>query len=578
MVSSEKDANTNELKPNYRGVKAMPFVIGNETFEKLGTLGTIVNLLVYLTTVFNMKSITATNLVNIFNGSANIATLIGAFLCDTYFGRYKTLGFACVSSFLGMLALTLTAAIKELHPPPCGTENPRTTCVGPTPGQYLFLIGGFALLVIGGGGIRPCNLAFGADQFNPETESGRRGISSFFNWYYFTFTFAMMISVTFIVYVQANVNWAVGLAIPAALMFLSSALFYMGTKMYVMVKPEGSPLVNVVQVIVAAVKKRHLQMSLHSNLSFYNHIPNKSINATLPHTDQFRFLDRAAIRTEEDQINSDGTTANPWQLASMQRVEEVKCIVRMVPIWISGIIHYFVIVLMQQNYVVFQALQLNRYLGHFQIPAASFVVFTMLAVTLWIPFYDQLIVPALRRITRKEGGITILQKIGFGIVLSVITMLVSGIVEQWRRTLVLQSRHEISSLSWAWLVPQLALLGLSEAFTIIGLVEFYYKQVPENMRSIGGSLLFSGMAVSSYLCSFIASSVHNITTRSATGNWLPEDLNAGRLDYFYYLIAGVEVVNFVYFLVCAKWYRYKGSADPISDVGSELKEAEKLSV
>lgn len=63
-------------------------------------MGTSTNLLVYLTTVFNTKSFTATNVINIFNGTINIATLVGAFLCDTYFGRYKTLGFASVSSFV----------------------------------------------------------------------------------------------------------------------------------------------------------------------------------------------------------------------------------------------------------------------------------------------------------------------------------------------------------------------------------------------------------------------------------------------------------------------------------------------
>lgn len=73
---------------------------GNEAFEKLGTIGTSSNLLVYLTTVFNMKSITATNVINVFNGTCNFGTLFGAFLCDTYFGRYKTLGFASISSFL----------------------------------------------------------------------------------------------------------------------------------------------------------------------------------------------------------------------------------------------------------------------------------------------------------------------------------------------------------------------------------------------------------------------------------------------------------------------------------------------
>lgn len=60
-----------------------------------------------MTTVFNMKSITATNLINVFNGTCNFGTLLGAFLSDTYFGRYKTLGFASVSSFLVILYLVL---------------------------------------------------------------------------------------------------------------------------------------------------------------------------------------------------------------------------------------------------------------------------------------------------------------------------------------------------------------------------------------------------------------------------------------------------------------------------------------
>lgn len=76
---------------------------GNETFEKLGAIGTLANLLIYLTTVFNLKSITAATMINVFNGTANFGTLVGAFLCDTYFGRYNTLGFATVCSFAVIL-------------------------------------------------------------------------------------------------------------------------------------------------------------------------------------------------------------------------------------------------------------------------------------------------------------------------------------------------------------------------------------------------------------------------------------------------------------------------------------------
>ncbi|XP_017974412.1 PREDICTED: protein NRT1/ PTR FAMILY 2.11 [Theobroma cacao] len=580
------DHKTEAIK--YRGIRAMPFIIGNETFEKIGTLGTISNLLVYLTTVFNMKSITAATTVNIFQGTSNMAPLLGAFLSDTYFGRYKTLAFASIASFLGMAVLTLTAAIYKLHPPKCSTSD-IGTCVGPTTGQLAFLVSGFGFLVIGAGGIRPCNLAFGADQFDPATESGQKGINSFFNWYYFTFTFGVLVSVTVVVYVQSSVSWAIGLGIPAGLMVLSCILFFMGSRIYVKVKPEGSPLARVAQVLVAATKKRHLQLPDDEprQLSLFNYMPDDSINSKLPHTDQFRFLDKSAILTPEDQINSDGSAANAWKLCSIQQVEEVKCLARVIPVWASSII--FLTSLVQQNtYVVFQVLQSDRRLGSggFKVPAASYTVFQMLSLTLWIPLYDRVLVPSLRRLTGKQGGITLLQRMGIGIIFSLITMLLSGLVEKQRRNLALTrptlgiapKGGAISSMSGWWLVPQLFLTGICEGFNCIGQIEFYYKQFPENMRSIAGSFFFLGLAGSSYLSGFLVSIVHHITSRTEAGDWLPEDLNKGKLDYFYYLIAALGFINFVYFLVCAKWYKYKAADDTIELSATGEKQTEKLIV
>ncbi|XP_027121905.1 protein NRT1/ PTR FAMILY 2.11-like [Coffea arabica] len=562
----ENDSGVEKDEVNYRGIKAMPFIIGNETFEKLGTVGTISNMLVYLTTVFNMSTIGATNLINIFYGTCNFGTLIGAFFSDTYFGRYNTIGFASVASVLGMLILTLTAAIPQLHPSPCGTDSSK--CVGPTAGQLTFLLSGFGFLVIGASGIRPCNLAFGADQFNPNTESGRRGTNSFFNWYYFTFTFAVMVSLTIIVYVQSNISWAIGLAIPAFMMFLSCTVFFVGTRIYVMVLPQGSPLTSVVQVIVAASKKRKLALPDQPQKSLFDFMSPNSINSKLPYTDQFGFLNKAAIITPEDHINADGSAHNPWRLCSIQQVEEVKCIVSVVPIWIAGIIYYIVLNLMQ-TYAVFQAMQADRRLGNtsFKIPAASYTIFQMLSLTAWIPIYDRIIVPYLRKITNKEDGITVLQKMGVGMVIAVATMVASALVENWRRTValtkstigVVAQKGSISSLSAFWLIPQMALAGLSEAFTIVAQIEFFYKQFPESMRSFGGSFLFCGVAICSYFSSFMISIVHKGTRNASGVDWLAEDLNNGRLDYFYYLVTALEVLNLGYFLICAKWYKYKGT-------------------
>ncbi|EYU35890.1 hypothetical protein MIMGU_mgv1a018347mg [Erythranthe guttata] len=273
-----------------------------------------------------------------------------------------------------------------------------------------------------------------------------------------------------------------------------------------------------------------------------------------------RFLDKAAIVTPEDAVKPDGSAANPWRLCSLQQVEEVKCLLRVLPIWAAAVLYH---VGEKQQYVVFQAMQSDRHLtaaSTFQIPPATYAVFSMLTLTLWVPLYDRAAVPFLRKLTGKPGGITVLQRIGIGIALTVVESLISAAVEQERRRRAPGGgAGAVSAMSAMWLVPQLSLAGLAEAFCAIGQVEFFYKEFPENMRSVAGSFFFCGMAAANYLNGFLISVVHRATEGSPAGNWLPEDLNKGRLDYFYYLVAGLCALNFVYFLVCAKWYSYKGS-------------------
>ena len=251
---------------------------------------------------------------------------------------------------------------------------------------------------------------------------------------------------------------------------------------------------------------------------------------------------------------------------------------RIIPIWSTSIL-YHVPLLQQQTYAVFQALQMDRRLGStsFKVPAATYIIFTMLTLTIWIPLYDRIIVPFLQRLTGKDGGITLLQRMGIGMILAILCTVVSGLVEENRRHIALtrpplgltNKGGSISSMSGMWLIPQLALSGLSEGFNYIAQIEFYYKQFPENMRSIAGSAFFAGGALSNYLSGVLVSIVHQITSGSKTGDWLDDDLNKGKLDYFYYVIAGLGILNFGYFLLCAKWYRYKDADDSTVEMATK---------
>lgn len=191
-----------------------------------------------------------------------------------------------------MVTLTLTAWVPWLHPPSCTAEQQENEqCIGPTPAQMGVLLLGLGFLTIGTGGIRPCSIPFGVDQFDPTTEDGRKGINSFFNWYYTSFTVVLMIALTLVVYIQDSVSWVLGFGIPTLLMVGSIVLFFLGTKIYVLVKPEGSIFSGIAQVFVAAYKKRRLKIPVDGKEEDAYYDPplmKGSAVAKLPLTDRFR--------------------------------------------------------------------------------------------------------------------------------------------------------------------------------------------------------------------------------------------------------------------------------------------------
>ncbi|XWS08297.1 hypothetical protein CRYUN_Cryun41cG0067500 [Craigia yunnanensis] len=98
-----------------------------------------------------------------------------------------------------------------------------------------------------------------------------------------------------------------------------------------------------------------------------------------------------------------------------------------------------------------------------------------------------------------------------------------------------------------WLVPQYVLAGIGEVFTIIGLQELFYDQMPEGMRSLGAAAFISIVGVGSFINNAIISIVQKITSRNEN-IWLGNNLNHAHLNYFYWVLAGLSVINFCVYL------------------------------
>jgi peptide/histidine transporter 3/4 len=241
-------------------------------------------------------------------------------------------------------------------------------------------------------------------------------------------------------------------------------------------------------------------------------------------------------------------------------VEELKILVRMFPIWATTII-FSAVYAQNSSLFVEQGMVLDKRVGPVNIPPASLSTFDVISVIIWIPLYDRILVPIARKFTGKEKGFSELQRIGIGLVLSILAMVSAALVEL-KRLEVARSEgliHEKVNvpMSILWQIPQYFLVGAAEVFTAIGQVDFFYDQGPDAMRSLCSAFALVTVSLGDYVSSFILTLVSYITTEGGDPGWIPDNLNEGHLDRFFWLIAGISFVNFVVFVGCASRYRYK---------------------
>ncbi|KAK9162141.1 hypothetical protein Syun_003043 [Stephania yunnanensis] len=177
------------------------------------------------------------------------------------------------------------------------------------------------------------------------------------------------------------------------------------------------------------------------------------------------------------------------------------------------------------------------YVMNFQIPAASLQAFTTLSVSLCMPIYDCIFVPITRALTGRPSGVTALQRVGYGMSISVISMIVAALIERKRLETAINyglvdMPDEVIPMTVWWLLPQYIIMGVSRAFTMVGLQEFFYDQVPNGMRSLGIALYMSVFGVGSFLSGVLISIIEKVTNAYGTQSWFPNNLNKGHLDYF----------------------------------------------
>ncbi|KAM7509395.1 hypothetical protein LguiA_019848 [Lonicera macranthoides] len=523
-------------------------VLGIEICERLSTMGIAVNLVTYLGGTMHVPSAESANIVTDFMGTSFLLCLLGGFLADSFLGRFKTIAIFAFLQMLGTAALAITTKLPQLQPPPC---HPTTTCKRANELQMGILYASLYIIAFGTGGLKSSVSGFGTDQFDEKNENEKAKMAYFFNRFFFFISIGTLTAVTVLVYIQDEVNRSLAYGICSVSMLVAVLVFLSGRKKYRYKKSSGSPIVFILQVIFAAIRKRKMEVPSNIGLLFEDSAEGSKIH----HTDHFSLLDKAAIVTKEDAETISSYGPNPWKLCSVTRVEEVKMMTGLIPIWATTIIFWTVYAQMI-TFSVEQASTMERSLGNFQIPAGSLTVFFVAAILITLGVYDRLVMPFWKK-WKGKPGFTNLQRIAIGLALSTTGMAAAALVELKRLSVAKSVGRTTTTLPITvfLLIPQFFLVGSGEAFIYTGQLDFFITQSPKGMKTMSTGLFLTTLSLGFFLSSLLVSIVKKVTVPNGGHGWLADNINYGRLDCFYWLLAALSLVNFGLYLVCAVWYR-----------------------
>ncbi|XWS75783.1 hypothetical protein CRYUN_Cryun01aG0121800 [Craigia yunnanensis] len=393
---------------------------------------------------------------------------------------------------LGVVLLTLATTIPSMRPPPCDDyRRQHHKCIEANGRQLALLYSSLYTTALGGGGIKSNVSGFSSDQFYV-TDPKEKATIFFFNRFYFGISIGSLFAVIVLVYIQDNVGREWGYGISAGTMMIGVAVLLCGTPWY-------------------------------------------------------RCLDKAAILDDNCAANTNKN--NPWVVSTVNQVEEVKMVLKLLPIW-STCILFWTIYSQMTTFTVEQATIMHRKVGSLVIPAGSFSAFLIITILLFTSLNEKVFVPPARKITHNVQGITSLQRIGIGLILSIVAMVGAAIVEKERREIAVKKEVKISAF---WLLVQYFLVGAGEAFAYVGQLEFFIREAPDRMKSMSTGLFLSTISMGFFLSSLLVSIVDHVTKKS----WLRSNLNKGKLNNFYWLLAVLGFLNFFVFLIFASRHQYK---------------------
>ncbi|XP_037976654.2 peptide transporter family 1 [Plutella xylostella] len=222
-----------------------------EFCERFSYSGMRAFLTLYLRSKLDYTDDGATEIYHLFSTLVYLFPIFGGILADNYLGKYRTIFYMLFVYATGNILVAVTAV------PQLALSGRLCTLIG------LFLI------TVGTGGIKPCVMAFGGDQFKlPDQE---KHLAIYFSVLYFTLCTGSLIAKAVSPILRSEVScfgdkdcYSLAFGAPSIIIIISMITFVSAKKSYVLKEPEGNVVFDFIKCVALGVKNAVLKRRISS--------------------------------------------------------------------------------------------------------------------------------------------------------------------------------------------------------------------------------------------------------------------------------------------------------------------------
>lgn len=463
--------------------RQIPYIIGNEACERFSFYGMRNILVPFLVTsvmlayapVAERQGI-AKEIFHTFVIGVYFFPLLGGWLADRFFGKYRTIFWLSAIYVLGHAFL----AIFET--------------------QKFGFYAGLFLIALGSGGIKPLVSAFVGDQF---TQANKHKAKVVYDAFYWTINFGSFFASLLIPALLKHYGPAVAFGVPGILMALALLIFWLGRDKYVMMPPtprDPDSFLNVSRTALAAAAPGRLVAFAGFALALAMFALWAYGLATGEHLLGFELGFVTAFCLALVALLTAGGIGTSMQLELARgkhpdaAVDGVRAVLRILIVF-ALVTPFWSLFDQKASTWVLQG-ELMTKPEWFQ--SAQMQALNPALVMLIIPFNNLVLYPLLRRMGMEP---TPLKRMGYGIAFSALAWIVAG---------MLQLRIDDGTpTTIVWQVLPYALLTFGEVLVSATGLEFAYSQAPPSMK---------GSIMSFWMLSVTIGNLWVLLTNSALGH------------------------------------------------------------